>query len=525
MQVSRIPLDQTGSFSGFFLDYISQKPALKDFYSHFPSAENLLAQLKIKQSAYSAGHRRTLTQALEKQYGSLPRTATLESNLTALASDHTFTITTGHQLNVFTGPLYVMYKIVTVINACRKLQALYPEYRFVPVYWMASEDHDYDEIKSVRLYGKKYTWHTHQSGAVGRFTTEGLTDLCAELPGDTSPFAEAYRTATSLTSAVRCYMNALFGDQGLVVLDGDDAELKRLLQPVMTSDLFHAGTLKQVRESNRALEEKGYDPQVFCRDINFFYLDDGVRGRIQPKGEGFEVVGTTMQFTVNELKQLVHEHPEKLSPNVILRPLYQEIILPNLAYTGGPAEVVYWLQLKALFDSHQIPFPVLLPRNFAALVEPSVHRKLEKTGMSVGDFFLEKARLLEKWVMQNTTHALGTEEERERVASMFHELHDRIVPVDKTLERFLAAQKARVLKSLETIEHKAVRAEKRKHKDKFGQLEFVKDALFPGGNPQERTDNMLNFYQRDRQFISKLIDSLDPFDFRFHILTYLPGEL
>ena len=210
MQHKTIPLADTNAFSPFFLDYISQNKNLHPFYHRFPLPEHFGDQVSEKKASFPRHHRDVLVAALKEQYAHLKAPAAVSDNITALGDTNTFTVTTGHQLNIFTGPLYFLYKIVTVINACKELAAQYPDYRFVPVYWMASEDHDYEEIKYFRLYGKKYIWETNQSGAVGRFSTKGFDKLLNEVPGDTALFREAYTWNKTLADAVRHYVNALF---------------------------------------------------------------------------------------------------------------------------------------------------------------------------------------------------------------------------------------------------------------------------------------------------------------------------
>jgi bacillithiol synthase len=520
MQLKKVAFADTHSFSSSFLDYIQPKETLKPFYHRFPHPPNFKEQLAEKGTSFPANHRAVLVSALTEHYKSLPADDAVKKNIQALQDPKTFTVTTGHQLNLFTGPLYFIYKIITVINACKRLRAEYPGYTFVPVYWMASEDHDFDEIKYFRLYGKKYTWETGQQGAVGRFNLRDLAGLLKEIPGDISIFKEAYTKNQRLSDAVRQYVNALFGKEGLIVLDADDRSLKTLFKEVIREDLFNHATKGLVDKTNAALETLGYKPQVHCRDINFFYLDTNLRSRIERSGERFTVVDSDISFSEEEITGLIEINPEKFSPNVILRPLYQEMILPNLAYVGGPAEVTYWLQLKGVFDHFKIPFPMLMPRNFALALDAEITRKFEKTGLEIKDLFEEKNYLFNHWVLKHAPHNLTVGTERTQLYDIFLKLKERAETIDKTLGPFVGAEGKRALNSLEKIERKFLRAEKRLHSDKLRQIEAVKDALFPNGSLQERTDNFLNFYQQDPGFVQKLLDSFDPFDYQFNVLLF-----
>ncbi len=519
MLLEKIPFADTRSFSSFFLDYISQKKTLQPFYSRFPLLNNFKDQIKEK-SSFSKNHRQILVASLQKQYQHLQHAEAVKMNIASLSDENSFTITTGHQLNIFTGPLYFIYKIITVINTCKQLRQAYPSFNFVPVYWMASEDHDFEEISYFRLYGKKYTWQTDQKGAVGRFNTKGLEDVLKEVPGDIKFFKEAYGKHDTLSGAVRYYVNALFEGEGLVVIDADDHALKNLFKRVIQDDLFLHSTKEQVDKSDTSLESAGYKPGVHVRDINFFYLDKGIRGRIENVGEQFNVLDSSIRFSKDQIEKMIQTEPEKFSPNVMLRPLYQEFILPNLAYIGGPAEVVYWLQLKSLFDYYQVPFPILMPRNFGMVMDAPLRRKFKKTGLAVMDLFEEKNYLFNHWVTKNTHHNLTLSDSIRDTRDIFDKVKNRAESIDKTLGSLVSAEAKQAITRLEKIEIKFLKAEKRLHSDKLRQIETVKDSLFPLGELQERSDNFLRFYQQDPGFIQKLLACFDPFDFQFNILLY-----
>ena len=520
MQLNKVSLAETRAFSPFFLDYIQQKNTLRPFYHRFPAIENFKDQINEKAASFPDAHRKALAKTVKSQYDNIPLSHEVEKNIIRLEEKNTFTVTTGHQLNIFTGPLYFIFKIVTVINTCRNLKERYPDYNFVPVYWMASEDHDYEEIKYFRLYGKKYIWNTVQSGAVGRFLTDGLSALANEIPGETTIFREAYSKYKTLSAAVRYYVNALFGTNGLVVLDPDDRTLKKQFSKVTSQDLLFSANKQAVDQTNSSLESLGYKPQIFCRDINFFYLGEGLRSRIEKSNGVFNVLDSNVSFSEKEIERLISDEPDRFSPNVILRPLYQEMILPNLAYVGGPAEVIYWLQLKGVFELFSVPFPVIMPRNFGMVVDHEVNRKLAKTGLDFRELFEEKNYLFNHWVLKHSPRNLTVGTERIELTKIFDSLRSRAESIDPTLAPFVGAEGKRVLNSLERIERKFLRAEKRLHADKLSQIEAVKDALFPNGSLQERTENFLSFYQRDPHFIERLIENFDPFDFSFNILSY-----
>lgn len=515
--LSKIPFASTNSFSQSFLDYIGGKESLKPFYRALPDIENFKEQLENRN--FPTAHRAIVADALTRQYDGFDVSEGTAANIELLRDEKTFTITTGHQLNIFTGPLYFIYKIVTVIRACERLKAQYPDYNFVPVYWMASEDHDFDEISHFRFNGKKFSWNTDQTGAVGRFKTKELKFIFDEIISMPAFFQEAYLKRKSLAEAGKHYVNALFGEKGLVVIDADDHELKTLLKPVIQDDIFQNTPKNLVEATSGKLEALGYKTQVFPRDINFFYLKDSVRSRIVQSEDTYQVLDTDIQFSKSALQSEIEDFPERFSPNVVLRPLYQELLLPNLAYVGGPSELVYWLQLKDVFGHFNTAFPLLMPRNFAGVITPNILTKIEKESLSFEEVFKDENELIKEKVVAKSDHELALTGEMERLNAVFSEVMTRAVGIDSTLEKLVAAERKKTENCLHKIEKKLLKAEKRNQETLVNRIYAIKEALFPGGSPQERKDNFLNFYIPDPNFIDSCMESFDAFDYRFHLIT------
>jgi bacillithiol biosynthesis cysteine-adding enzyme BshC len=364
--------------------------------------------------------------------------------------------------------------------------------------------------------GKKFELSTTQKGAVGRFTLSEFEPFLKEFPSSISTFRDAYSQANNLSQAVRMYMHELFGEQGLICLDADDARLKSIFKPIILADLLDHLHQAPVENATKSLSEKGYKTQVNAREINLFYLIDGVRERIEKKGEVYQVLHTSLAFSANELQAEVAEYPERFSPNVVLRPLYQEVILPNLAYIGGPAEVGYWLQLKGIFDLHQVPFPILLPRNFAIVLLEKHRQKINKLGVELIDLFLDDKALNRKFVESQSAHVLDCQSEINRISPIYNELAKRVKLVDSTLESSVKAELKRVENGLERMGKKLKRAEERNHEISIRQLSQLKLDLFPEGQWQERHENFLNYYIGHPAFIQQLIDTFDPLLFKMY---------
>jgi len=358
-----ISYQKSGYFTKLIIDYLDEKPELKAFYNRFPSLENFQIQLEEKQHNFPEKNRTVLVDALEKQYRNFQVSAITQKNIAHLADSKTFTVTTGHQLNLFTGPLYFLYKIIATINLCQQLKAAYPEFNFIPIYWMATEDHDFEEINFFNFKNVKIKWDTNSTGPVGRLSTEGLTEVLTVFAKELgigenanqlkSLFENSYLKHTNLADATRYLANELFGDKGLVIIDGDDVALKKGFTPFLKNELIQRTSFQKVTETNDELK-KNYDIQVNPREINLFYIENDLRERIIFENNQYKINNTKLAFSENEMMELLESNPEKFSPNVILRPLYQEVVLPNLCYIGGGGELAYWLQLKSNFGKSVI---------------------------------------------------------------------------------------------------------------------------------------------------------------------------
>ncbi|NML66981.1 bacillithiol biosynthesis cysteine-adding enzyme BshC [Hymenobacter sp. RP-2-7] len=529
-----LPYAATGAFGGLLTDYIAQAPALAPFYNRWPALESFAAQLEEKPAAYSAEARQRLVTDLRAQYaelgGDVP--AAVAANLDLLARPTTFTITTGHQLNLFTGPLYFVYKIVSAIKLARQLKEAYPAYDFVPVYWLATEDHDFAEINSFPLFGKTYSWAgpggaAGLGGPVGRLGLEGLNEeLLSQLPPEVpAAFREAYTSSRTLGEATRRLATSLFGAYGLVCLDADRPALKQALRPVLRQEIEGQVSNQAVQATNERLTAAGYKPQVYSRPLNLFFLTDaGKRERLEPDAApGADCTQITVRGTARchsraELLALADAEPERFSPNVVLRPLYQELLLPDLAYIGGGAEVAYWFQLKGVFAALGVPFPIVLPRNSALYLSRANAGKLAKLGLSPLDSFKPLPEL-----KKQVGATLGQEEvslaaEQQALAATYEQVQALAQRLDPTLVKTVAAEAQKAAAALAGLEKRLSKAAEAKHETAYAQLTALKDKLFPGGSLQERTDNVLSILMNNPGFIEQLLACFEPLGLEFAVV-------
>ncbi|GGG56380.1 putative cysteine ligase BshC [Croceivirga lutea] len=533
MEVDCIPFAKTGYFSTLICDYLATKEALNPFYNRFPTLENFEAQLKEKSANFTTTSRLALVDALKAQYNSHKVSNSTKENLNYLKENNTFTVVTGHQLNLFTGPLYFIYKIVSTVNLTLQLKKKYPNYNFVPVYWMATEDHDFDEINFFNLNGKKFQWNQDKKGAVGRLELNGLEDVFELLQQELGHvdlakelaqlFEKAYLKKDNLTEATRYLVNSLFGEKGLVIVDGDDKALKSLLVPYIKKDIFENTSFNAVNDTIAKLQlaSEDYPIQVNPREINYFYLKDGLRERLVERDGSFFVNDTAIQFTKNELLKEIENSPERFSPNVIARPIYQEVILPNLCYIGGGGELAYWLELKTSFEHLGVTFPMLLLRNSVLMVSEKEAKKMEGLDLSFEDLFLNQNQLINKKIRKISNIDIDFTPQKKLLETQFESLYKLAKMTDKSFLGAVKAQEVKQKKGLDNLEKRLLKAQKRKLKDHVVRLSSLQNTLFPNQSLQERQWNFSQIYlELGDEFIASLFENLNPLQQEFTILRY-----
>lgn len=530
IETDTIPIPKTGYFSKMICDYLDQDKSLQDFYGNFPDLKGFKDQIKEKTLSLEAGPdiRSQLFSSLKDQYRLLQPSKSTVSNIELLKNKTTFTICTGHQLNLFTGPLYFLYKIVSTINLTKRLKSEFPEFDFVPVYWMATEDHDFEEINYFNFHGKKIKWHKESKGGVGRLTTSGLEEVFKIFSKELGHskhaeqlktlFKRSYLEHSTLTEATRFLANALFGQHGLVIIDGDDKGLKKLLIPQLLDEFNKGLSFKEVLKTTHKLSTN-YPIQVNPRELNVFYLKQGLRERIIEKDGLFIVNSTDISFTKDALLNELKNHPERFSPNVIMRPLYQEQILPNLCYIGGGGELAYWFELKSYFKAAKVVFPILLLRNSVLLISEKQQKKLKKLNISTQELFLKKQQLVNKKIKEISEIKIDFNKQRDFLKEQFKELEKIAERTDRSFIGAVRAQTKKQLKGLDMLEKRLLKAERRKHDQITRRINNIHEALFPNASLEERQRNFSEFYSEyGDDLIVKLINNLDPLKGEFTVL-------
>lgn len=520
---------ETRSFSPLVYDYIATADTLSPFYIFTPDAAGIAAAIKDR-SNYPVD-RQALVQVLQEQYRDVPEIAIVNENIQSLLHENTFTVCTAHQPNLLTGYLYFIYKILHAVKLAEELNQAYPGKHFVPVYYMGSEDNDLEELGRFRYRGKKYTWDADgQTGAVGRMNTASLKTLLAELfrkfgpPGTDNDTLEqlikdAYLGHKTIAAATRYLVHSLMGRYGLVVLDPDHAGLKKQFIQVMQDDLLNHTALPLAQAQSAALEAH-YKAQAYPRAINLFYLKDNVRERIEHEGATWKVVNTDITWDKDTLLAELKEHPERFSPNVILRGLFQETILPDVAFIGGGAEVAYWLQLLPVFQHYKVFYPVVLLRQSVQWISSSATRLMDLLEFDETRIFSTQDELIAQVVARNTNSDWTTDKEQEQISAVIASLQQKAIAIDPTLELAAAAVLQKVTRQLQVLQQKMYRNEKKKSAVEVERISRLKEMIFPGGGLQERVDNFMEYYQeRGEAFFDLLKDNIRPLDNKFLVLT------
>ncbi len=523
-----ISYPDTNSFTPIALDLHSGKKELERFAGNFFSIEKLGRQIEIR--SQKQVDRSLLHSVITEQYQGIKLTAAVKANLDSLLDDNTFTVVTGHQLCLFTGPLYFIYKIVHTLNLAKAATALNPGKKIVPVFWMATEDHDFAEVASAKVNGTKFQWDTHSANRpVGRLKLETITEVLSTLRhnlGD-GPRAneimalleKVYQPGSDLATATRTLVNELFGKFGLVIIDGDHKALKSEFAPIVRKEILVQLSYQAVGEQTNELG-KHYKIQVNPRECNFFLFEKGVRRRIDRVGNGFVLADTEVIFSQQELLNRLDSAPEDFSPNVIMRPVYQEVLLPNLAYIGGGGELAYWLQLRSMFDKLAVPFPLLVLRNSVQLIEADEKALMDKLNIDTKTLFQSKESLYKLLISELESEQFYSLAEELKASLQNTELlASKAGEKDPTLRAHVEAEGKRQEKFIQHLEKKLYRVAKHKHESTLRKLDILLEALLPGGGLQERKENIFTYiYRHGFGVIDLLVEELDPANEKFTVL-------
>lgn len=528
MQLKTTPYSDVPFFSARDKAYVAEVEALRPFYKY--SVELASFKQVIEDKKQDATDRATLVEVLLRQHATLNAPNNVLQNIERLRQPNAFTIITAHQPSLFTGPLYYIFKIISAINLAKNLKAAYPENEFVPIFITSGEDHDFEEVNHLHLFNKTLTWQSGESGPVGHMSVANLQPVLEELKGilGESEYAKhIYSLIENTHSGKSNYAEAayqlaheLFKKEGLVVLNTNDAGLKRLFIPIIKEEIFNQVSKPMVEAASQTLIEAGFSPQATPRDINFFYLKGNIRERIVLEEGVYKVLNTNFWFSKEEMEKEIDEHPERFSPNVIMRPLYQELTMPNLAYVGGGGEIAYWLERKSQFAHFGINFPMLVRRDSAMFVDKTSVKKMGKAQLGIEEVWKDKDVLVREFIAKHGSIEISLGKEKEELKKLYEGLAAKAKATNPNLEKMVLAEHAKAKKSLDQIETRLLRAEKQAHENGIAQIHSVQERLFPKGGLQERYENFLPYYLKyGDDFFEILKKHFNPLDKQFKIFV------
>lgn len=515
MQIKEINRETTGIFSEQHVRMVNRPHEMEKYIQRLFSEEMFAHQIEAKGFEFQEEQRKVLVQALENQYAEV---SSNRPDFNRLLQPNAFTVTTGHQLTLLAGPTYFVVKILEVIKLAKQLTEKYTNYDVIPVFWMASEDHDFEEIQSTNIFNRPMSVDYEERGPVGRFSAEKLNEFKAEIlnffgedkRSEIEPLLDAY-SGTSLADATRNLVHHLFGEQGLMIVDGDDPLLKKEFAPIAREELKFGKSEEAVMKTNESLKEDGFKIQVHVRPINLFYIEDGFRERIVRTDTGFEA--GEKSWSESEMLEVLESNPTHFSPNALLRPVYQEKILPNLAYVGGAGEISYWLQLKGVFELYKIVYPIIQVRNSVLWMDKTSLKKMDKISLEWTEVFKGIDALKKEYVKTHSSDELDFTALDKLTIDLNREIEARALSVDPNMKQLAEIEGKRLNKQVEGLKAKLIKTSKGKHEQAMKSIESIKERLFPNGGLQERSANFLTFCADGaiHSRLEELYDALDPF--------------
>lgn len=507
------------AFSRLFVDYVTDYQKVRQFYNGNPQDPDDWRRL-LRQVSERAIDRSVISQILTRQNRDFHCGVRSLANIDLLRDDNCVGVVTGQQVGLLTGPLYTIYKAITAVKLADKLAKEFPDFKFVPIFWLAGEDHDFEEVSSISLFNSagelvRFEYKTERGesegnyGAVGEIELgDSIHELFQAVEQALTPtefkakvlelFKTAYQRGMTFNKAFVHLMNVLFEDSGLIFLNSNDAEFKRLLLPIFRRELADTPRSCQLVIEQSAILERQYHAQVKPRSINLFLFHDKGRYPIEPHPDGYFLKGTRQHFSKDELDALLTSKPELFSPNVVLRPLCQDTLLPTIAYVAGPSELAYFAQYNTLYKEFGIPEPIIFPRVSLTIIEEKIEKIFTRFSLQPLDFF-GNIEFLKQQVAEQISD-LKAEEFFETAEHSTKESLDELKPaiqaIDPTLLPAVDHTLEKIHSHLNILKEKTIAAQKRQHEVSLRQIDKAAMNLFPSSDFQERQVNILYFLNK-----------------------------
>jgi bacillithiol biosynthesis cysteine-adding enzyme BshC len=556
LRVETLPFDQIPQQTRLFLDYLKDPVALRRFYPEAVSFHYEVSDRRERVLANYKTDRGAVCDALERMnrgWGASEKTLV---NIGLLREADCIAVVSGQQVGLFTGPLYTIYKALSAVKLaeCMSQRGI----KAVPVFWLATEDHDFPEVAKAEFINRDCVFSSvsapaelHPEGLpVGRVILDEslpatIHDLLSALPQTEftedleTLLREAYQPGRTFGDAFARVMAQLTGELGLIILDPLDSQLKKLAAPLYAKAALRAHEIANaIVNRSRELEAAGYHAQVAPSENSFplFWHDEnGARhalartdgGKYQAKGESQRPVRQggqlAQEYSVEELAAWALREPDRFSPNVTLRAVVQDFLLPTVAYYGGAAEIAYFAQTAEVYRILDRPVTPILPRASLTMVEKHTWRSLERYGIRLTDFFAGVdhvvARVVAEYLGKETSGAF------DHTTTTFNDeldsLQEQLRRVDPTLAEALEKGRRKINYQIDGLRTRFQRAQLGRDEAVHRQIERAFDLLYPGKTLQERRINITSMLARHGRYVIDWIYGAIDLGSNDHHIVYL----
>ena len=532
-----------GNFSKLFCDYISDFHKVKQYFEFDFHSLSHISSIATKVNEHYSNRQDIVDILIEqnKLYQSGERTF---DNIETLKQNNTFAIVTGQQVGLLGGPLYTFYKIITTLKLKEKLQNNFPQYSFVPIFWLEGEDHDFDEVNKTVLLNSEHNpivleYLNEQKsndnifGPVGDITFDLNIISFYEQLQKTLPNSEfksslfdllrsIYTPGSTFNLAFVNFINHHFKEFGIIFISSNCKRVKHLLSKIFIKEIQESPRASQLIIERSAELETSYHAQIKPRPLNLFYLHNKGRLLIEPRENDFSLKGVRQHFQKDELLKIANENPELLSPNVALRPICQDTVLPTIVYVGGPSECAYFAQLQPVYRYFEIPMPIIYPRASVTLLEAKHERIMEKYEIDIGKLFTAKEKVFKKIIdlISEVNIEFIYSEASHRLNDLTNEMKWGLNYIDPTLVGALETTRSKIESLIQTLKAKTEEAQKRKHEIALRQIQKVINTILPNNNFQERELNIVYFMNKyGLDFSRSLYDKIIIDKFQHQIIS------
>jgi bacillithiol biosynthesis cysteine-adding enzyme BshC len=538
-----IPLTGLPDQSKLYTDYLENFEKVRKYYSVDFSNDEELRNYFAKALANFAPKRKTLVDVLRNQNSRLNTSQTYDPLLESLSKDNALAVVTGQQVGLFCGPLYTLFKAISAIKLASELKERFPEFEFVPVFWLEGDDHDLEESNHIHLLngasdvvrveailtnGEEENLHPLSEIRFDASIEQVFQQVDALLtasefkPALMQMLATCYKEGETYSTAFAKTLTKLLGKNAILLIDPYDAEVKKILKPIFEREFqSYPRTSEEVIKQSAELEEN-YHLQVKPRVINIFYIEDGIRRGLEPIGSGISLRGTKRKLMPEQVRTILETKPESFSPNVVLRPVCQDYLLPTAGYVAGPGEVAYFAQLKGVYQHFGVEMPPLFPRATATILERRIKKIMEKYQLDFSDAFIEFDLLMKKALAAANPENIPGEFEKTTVdiKNSVERLEPLVARVDPTLKGTMDSTVSRIVHLLQHFEEKTTTAYHRKNEQVLQQTRKFQHSLYPNRELQERVLNFTYFYNKyGEEFVNLLFRELPAYSKSHKVIT------